>query len=195
MILSDIYHYFYPRKETENEVQLYLGAAAQDHLKEQAKAELPHLTFNPLPSNFSEDSHLAIGSSRFKVIPIKEGKPCSIGFEVGVVILMRSSTHLGVARLIHDIQPLKQALQEMHSSSQQKIELFIVDGKSSDTTIYDDAQRFIRCFNQRHGPLAFVSADLFGLAEFESSTGSQTPGVQFAGFNRDSQPVVIIDCV
>lgn len=195
-ILSDIYTHFFPEQsKEESPIQLYVGAKAQETFPERAKTKFAQLTFTPLTASMAEDAQMGLGSSRFKVAPIKGGKPFAKGFDVGVLFLMRSETHLGVARVIEDLQPFKEALTTMRRLSSSKVEVFVVDGVSSDSTIYDDFYAYVKSFNRVHQGAIAVGADLFGLTDFPGASSSQKPGIQFAGFDPENKPLAVIEYI
>ena len=58
------------------------------------------------PPNIQIDSNMIVDYQRHMVVCRGGKKPCASGFELGFIVLMRSSTHLGVARIHTTINPL-----------------------------------------------------------------------------------------
>ena len=178
-----------------SQVQLYTENKDEVSLSKLYKASFPDLTLKPLPSTIKPKVGKGIGSSLFKIVSIEEEKPFSMGFQLGVVILMRSSTHIGIARIIRDIQPFKTALLEMNMLSKKKIELFILDGTSCDEVLYKQALQFIRAFNRIYSSKVVLESDLFRTADTHLLDSPCALGLKLVGFDEENKPIAVVGYV
>jgi hypothetical protein len=203
--LSGVYRYFYPidEKESNNKMtsssfNLFLGPKAQDDLPGYVASQYPdrNYKFSPLSSPFEKEIVMEVLPDRFLVEDSSAGKPHASGFEPGIIVLMRSSNTLGVARIQRTADSFKDALEAMRKLSDKEIELFIVDGKASDVRLHEQVCRFVQCFNRAHkNKVATISDDLFQAFDFPLSSLPHKPGVQFAGFDKSNSPVAVIDYI
>ncbi|QVL55394.1 MAG: hypothetical protein KFB95_08810 [Simkaniaceae bacterium] len=200
-LLSTAYNYLCPEhnepskdETSSSSFSLSLGSKAQDSLADHVASIYPNRNyqFTPLP-NIQKDSNMEVGYQRHKVLDRNEEKPYASGFELGFVVLMRSSTHLGVARIHKTIEPLISALNEMGAKTKGRFEVFIIAGKASDATKHEDVCRHIRSFNKLHRQNISISDDLFRAFDFKGPSPSQVPDVSFAGFDHKANPIAVID--
>ena len=200
-LLSTAYGYLYPGANepsgddaSSSSFSLSLGSKAQDSLADHEARIYSRRSyqFTPLP-NIQKDSNMSVDYQRHKVVARDGEKPDASGFELGFIVLMRSSTHLGVARIHKTIKPLMSALNEMGATTEGKFEVFIIGGTASDRTKHEGACRHIRSFNKLHGQHISISDDLFRVVDFKGPSSSQVPGVSFVGFDDKSNPIAVID--
>jgi len=200
-LLSTAYSYLYPETNepggddaSSSSFSLSLGSKAQDSLADHVARLYSSRSyqFMPLP-NMQKDSNMRVDYQRHRVVGRDGEKPYASGFELGFIVLMRSSTHLGVARIHETIKPLVSALNEMGATTEGKFEVFIIGGRASDSTKHEDACRHIRSFNKLHGQNISISDDLFRVVDFKGPSLSQVPDVSFVGFDDKSNPIAVID--
>ena len=200
-LLSTAYNYLYPEhnepskdETSSSSVSLSLGSKAQDSLADHVASIYPNRSyqFTPLP-NIQKDSNMGVDYQRHRVVGRGEEKPYAGGFELGFVVLMRSSALLGVARIHNTIEPLISALSEMGAKTEGRFEVFIIGGRASDATKHEDVCRHISSFTKLHKQNISISDDLFRVADFKGPSPSQVPDVSFAGFDHKDNPIAVID--
>ena len=200
-LFSTAYNYIYPESNSQSEddtssstFSLSLGSKAENSLPDHVAKTYPNrrYQFTPLP-NIQKDSDMRVDYQRHMVLGRGEERPYASGFELGFVVLMRSSTHLGVARIHQAIEPLVSALNEMGTKTERKFEVFIIGGRASDSMKHEDVCRHIKSFNKLHGGNISISDDLFRVVDFKGPSPSQTPDISFAGFDQKANPIAVVD--
>lgn len=182
----------------DHSFELFVGENAHATLSQYVKEEFPERDyhFHELKTPIALDPAFEVGSNSSIVVPIEEGSPYVRSDHSGVIVLMKSSTHLGVACVHHDIKPFKEALMQMtQNSSPSEVELFIVGGKGKDTPVHDAICSFTQSVNKKTRAGITFSDDLFKMMDFQGFPGGKTPTIQFAGFDQNIKPITLIEYI
>lgn len=182
----------------DDSFELFIGENAHATLSQYVKKEFPERNyhFHELKSPVAIDPALEVGSSSSMVVPIEQGSPYVRSDHSGVVVLMKSSTHLGVACVHHDIKPFKEALLNMvQNPLLSNVELFIVGGKGKDSPAHDAICSFTQSVKKKTRSGIVFSDDLFKMMDFQGFPGGKTPTIQFVGFDQNLKPMTLLEYI